>query len=554
MQAAEWAPREDHRVVLLEGALYLMGGEDEDEQFKDVFKSLDAVRWVKLQPPAWDAREDFDATVWRDRAWIVGGGNSDLGFEDLWSTKDFISWTRVLNTSCWGKRYALGMVGLEESLYILGGTVREHYNDVWKSPSDLLCTWHSRVCENSGRCVNNDTCSCDNGSQQTYCWEDPGLSLSLLVYGVLLVAAAIIILVGWWYLKFRKSRSKKDGGADLSGPGAQRNLTMSNLLPSLDVSDWRIDYDQVQVAEKIGAGGAGQVWKARYAGASVALKQLYSNMMDETDLEELRAEATLLSRLRHPNIVHFYGVCITETDVFLVTEYCGGGSVLDLLLNKKRELPLVIVVQIALEIAQGMEYLHAQRVLHRDLKPENVLLDNSGGVRICDFGLARVADTGGSMTVNKGTPAFMAPETMSASTTGAAYSTSVDVYSFGILLWALLARNMPYDSIGVFAIPGEVARGRRPEISDSVPEGLRSLMERCWDVNAATRPSFAEVAEELRDPDIVRLSHTQEMLFATDEALAATERGTTDETASRLRNEGGRPAGARSGRRTVSIA
>ena len=196
---------------------------------------------------------------------------------------------------------------------------------------------------------------------------------------------------------------------------------------------WTISADQITVDERIGGGAFGMVFRGTYAGSTVALKQLFADIANPAQLNELRAEATLLSQLHHPNVLHFYGVCPRGRDIYLVTEFCPA-SVLGYLMDQHADHSLGMILALALQVArvrwlaggwaagsvvvshaltrgialQGMRYLHSKGVIHRDLKPDNLLLTAAGQVRVCDFGLARV-QASHSMTVNKGTPAYMAP-------------------------------------------------------------------------------------------------------------------------------------------------
>lgn len=166
-------------------------------------------------------------------------------------------------------------------------------------------------------------------------------------------------------------------------------------------------------------------------------------MLDPEDIDEFKKEASLLSKLRHPHIVHFYGVAVGGNDVYLITEFCPRYtqavvsvwlhtsvarlalaqqhplcfapvylcSSLQQYLRARRGKPVdrMAFVGLLKQIALGMSYIHSKGVIHRDLKPENVLLNSAGEVRIADLGLARVIKEGTAMTVNKGTPEFMAP-------------------------------------------------------------------------------------------------------------------------------------------------
>lgn len=110
------------------------------------------------------------------------------------------------------------------------------------------------------------------------------------------------------------------------------------------------------------------------------------------------------------------------------------------------------------------------------------------------------------MTINTGTPAFMAPETMDdgerkpGERLGVAeYTTAVDVYSFGITLWAMVERQVPYHEIAnVWAIPMHVKKGKRPMISDHHPSDLRHLMSSCWDADPQKRPSMTDIRSAIQ--------------------------------------------------------
>ena len=144
-------------------------------------------------------------------------------------------------------------------------------------------------------------------------------------------------------------------------------------------------------------------------------------------------------------------------------------------------------------VLQALQYLHSQGVIHRDLKPDNCLLTASRAVRVCDFGLARWA-TSRSMTGNKGTPAYMAPEVVSSAGLQARYSSAVDVYSFGVMLWAMITRRQPFGHIrNPFAIPPRVVAGERPPMPTEIPSRLRNLIAACWSASPQARPTFAQI-------------------------------------------------------------
>jgi len=239
-------------------------------------------------------------------------------------------------------------------------------------------------------------------------------------------------------------------------------------------------------------------------------------------LADFRQEISILKSLRHPNIVLLLAYSCTENVEVMISELMKC-SLLDMfqahIVNgtkmKKKD-----KIAYAIQLAQGMLYLHTCKppIIHRDLKPANLLIDQSGVLKVADFGLSKVRPDplkierdSFLMTGETGSYRFMAPEVFRHQQ----YTETVDVYSYGMILFYLLDGKppWPYDS-GLVAIKKASEEGERPAIPRSWDSRLGELLQHCWDENPSSRPSFQQVLNTLH---LYRRSefHDSENLHAT---------------------------------------
>ncbi|CAM9099857.1 unnamed protein product [Ascophyllum nodosum] len=251
--------------------------------------------------------------------------------------------------------------------------------------------------------------------------------------------------------------------------------------------DWKsISFDEVELEDQIGGGSVGLVHRGKYLGQAVALKTLFDVRIDEDLKREYLDELLVLSQLRHPNIVHLYGACMVPPNLFYVMELCQR-SLFDLLHNCRRDIGTRERVTMALDVSRALNYLHSRSppIIHRDLKSLNLLLaGEKGPVKLCDFGLVRTSLT------SAGTPAYMAPELLQERP----FNKSVDVYAFGILLWEIFYREIPFKGYEASDIRGVVVSGGRPKIPrGACPPEISRLMCRCWSQNPPQRPTSGDI-------------------------------------------------------------
>jgi len=257
---------------------------------------------------------------------------------------------------------------------------------------------------------------------------------------------------------------------------------------------FEIPYSELQLGSLLGHGGFGKVFKATWRGTEVAVKQLYAPNLQ---LAEFRAEAELLSSLRHPNIILFMGAC-PPPHFSIVTELCWG-SLYTVLRTPSIPLQWGRILKLATDIAKGMSYLHgfSQPVVHLDLKSQNVLIDDNMNAKITDFGLSRFKMTtyiSGRHGL-RGTYGWMAPEIIEKKP----FTEKADLWSYGVLLLELCTRRDPYQGRDPPQIVYDIMVARTPpQVPPHCPKQYADLIYSCRNYTPEARPSFDQVLARLK--------------------------------------------------------
>jgi len=238
-------------------------------------------------------------------------------------------------------------------------------------------------------------------------------------------------------------------------------------------------------------------------------------------LEEFFREVTLMSKLSHPNVLLFMGVCVRDNgDRYIITEMMNKGSVFDLLhpnlsystsrrVSSKNRINADRIYQILMQSARAMSYLHSfdPPILHRDLKSHNLLVDDHWNVKVADFGLSRAQSTNTMSAA--GTPQWSAPEVIREER----YTTKADVFSFGVIIYELISRKVPYANMGPLTAARQVAyENLRPRFPDGCDPAYIELAEKCWDMEAQVRPTFPQIVSILsamNPPVLLKDYHTR---------------------------------------------
>lgn len=224
-------------------------------------------------------------------------------------------------------------------------------------------------------------------------------------------------------------------------------------------------------------------------GHKVAVKILNKAKIKQLGMEEkVQREINILHLCTHPHIIRLYEVIDTPTDIFLVNEYVSGGELFDFIVSKGR-LSADEARNFFHQIISGVEYCHFQKIVHRDLKPENLLLDDNHNIKIADFGLSNLMRDGDFLRTSCGSPNYAAPEVIS----GHLYAgPEVDVWSCGVILYALLCGSLPFDDESIPNLFKKIKSGMYA-LPTHLSQLAKNLIPRMLEVDPMKRITIPEI-------------------------------------------------------------
>lgn len=268
-----------------------------------------------------------------------------------------------------------------------------------------------------------------------------------------------------------------------------------------NVAAWEIPWEEIVIGERIGLGSYGEVHHGDWHGTEVAVKKFLDQDFFGDALDEFISEVRIMRRMQHPNVVLFLGAVTRPPNLSIVTEYLPRGSLFRLLHRPNCQLDERLRLKMALDVAEGMNYLHTSMpiIVHRDLKSPNLLVDKNWVVKVCDFGLSRLKHhTFLSSKSTAGTPEWMAPEVLRNEPS----NEKCDVYSFGVILWELSTLQQPWSGINPMQVVGAVGfQNRRLEIPKNLEPSVARIIIGCWQSDPRLRPSFSEITVALKPLD-----------------------------------------------------
>ncbi|XP_058265147.1 raf-1 proto-oncogene, serine/threonine kinase a isoform X2 [Hemibagrus wyckioides] len=293
---------------------------------------------------------------------------------------------------------------------------------------------------------------------------------------------------------------------------------------------WEIEASEVVLHSRIGSGSFGTVFKGKWHG-DVAVKILKVTDPTPEQFQAFRNEVAVLRKTRHVNILLFMGY-MTQDNLAIVTQWCEGSSLYKHLHVLETKIPMVQLIDIARQTAQGMDYLHAKNIIHRDMKSNNIFLHEGLTVKIGDFGLATVKTRwSGSHQVEhpSGSVLWMAPEVIRMKDNNP-YSFQSDVYSYGIVLYELMTGELPYSDISsrdqiIFMVGRGYLSPDLSKLYKSCPKAMKRLVADCIKKSKEERPLFPQILSSIEllqhalpkinrsasEPSLHRATHTEDI-------------------------------------------
>ncbi|XP_042755932.1 CBL-interacting protein kinase 5 [Lactuca sativa] len=263
----------------------------------------------------------------------------------------------------------------------------------------------------------------------------------------------------------------------------------------MDTKKGTILMQRYEIGRLLGQGTFAKVYYARNlkTNQSVAVKVIDKEQVMKVGLiDQIKREIAVMRLVKHPNVVQLYEVMASKSKIYFAMEYVRGGE----LFNKvsKGRLKEDAARKYFQQLVAAVDFCHSRGVYHRDLKPENLLLDESGNLKVTDFGLSALCESrrqDGLLHTTCGTPAYVAPEVINKK----GYDgQKADIWSCGVILYVLLAAYLPFHDNNLMEMYKKISKGEFKCPQWFAPE-VKKLLSKILDPNPSTRITLAKLME-----------------------------------------------------------
>eukprot|EP01134_Creolimax_fragrantissima_P000257 CFRG0257T1 len=264
-----------------------------------------------------------------------------------------------------------------------------------------------------------------------------------------------------------------------------------NIIQNVDPSS------TYELIEQIGDGSFGEVFKGTLKKNNKTVAVKIVAIQDDDELLEFQVEIDILTKCNHKNVIKMEAAYLWKHTLYMVLEYCGGGSIDDIYEQLEAPLDEPQIRECCFQVLQGLQYMHENKMVHRDIKAGNVLLTNSGEVKLADFGVSAMnIKTNQARDTFIGTPYWMAPEVIACETSKEdPYNDRCDIWSLGITAIEFAQMNPPYHDLHPMRVLFRIPKSLPPRLSE--PENwshnFNNFIEQCLTKDAHHRPSAKEL-------------------------------------------------------------